>query len=425
MLNRVRGFAAKCTQLGLVILLAAFSSSVWAYSVWMPTGKVYNAKAITHVAVVGYSHGQGNQFVQTAAARLARYAELYPDRNFVLYQPKSEVFALSGLTRSKLTSDELLGETLVQELLTHTRIATLDFFSHSSVHQGVGLELTGVNRPDQSFYAVGLPNNPVVKFRSGTPGLEKLKKVLLPEAWITLNGCNAGWIQAPALSKIVERPVLAALTGTDFQRLHQDDNYYFNNEGSYPADKKWAKENTIAYDKSKACSSGACLRMKPQGGAYKGFWGNYQNIGALGYYKFFCSYKDADKTCYKAMGRYLMSVLSTRPLSASSQRADYVETIYDMVCPISPTKPRRADCVAALDQKLKTGDEVYAPYAGISADCSLTGCKIKSVTCDFQKTGVGVPGTCKFVPVPGADGSRTLIREVKNYLRGLDELGIK
>lgn len=408
-------------RLAFVVLF--FSSFVYGYSVWMPVGSVYKPGLPTHIAVTGYSHGQGNQFVQAAVGRLARYRELSPEDNIVLIQPKSDVFSMPGFTKIKSVNEELLGETLIRELLGYSNIVNLDFFSHSSIHQGVGLELAGVNRPDQSFYAQGLVENPVVKFRDGTSGLEKLRKVLSPEAWVTINGCNSGWLQAPALSKILQRPVQAALTGTDFQRLHEDDAYYFNNPGSYPKG-KWATENNVAFDSGKTCTNGPCLRMKPQTTAYNGFWGDYQSAGTLGYYKFFCNYENAEKTCYKAMARYLLSALSIRPLKPSSQRADYLEVVYDLLCPMSPSAAPRLDCINTITAKLAAGDEQYSPYKGKSLDCSLNGCKIKGVTCSFQKNGVGVPGTCKITPDSTADGSRTFLREFKNYLRGLDELGV-
>lgn len=396
-----------------------------AYSLSVIEGTELKRDRQAHVVVAGYSHGQGNQFVQAAAARLHRYQELFPDHSYVLFQPQSESFQMKGLKRVVSNDKNLSGEALLNELLTFNRIENLDFFSHSSAHQGVGLELFGRNRPEDSFFALGLNSNPVQKWRNGTPGIEKLAKVLSPEAWITLNGCNAAWIQGAALSAKIQRPVLAAATGTDFQRLHENDSFYFNNKGSYPSTGDWARTNTTSYEKERSCSTGVCLRMKPQTGPYNGFWGNYTNVGGLGFYKFFCNYDDADATCYKAMGRYLRTVLSTKILRESSPRAHYTEVLYDLLCPNSKDAARRNECVKTIETKIAAGEESYSPYSGTPAECSLKGCKINSLKCEFHKTGWAHPGTCKFSKAESANGSTTLIREVKNYLRGLDELGIR
>jgi hypothetical protein len=405
--------------------LALFSVQAFAYTQWILTGTTLNKNRPSHVLVVGYSHGMGNQFLQTAVARMLRYQEQFPDHTIVVYQPKVEVFEVRGLKKIAENNSELFGETLVKELLTYSDIRSLDFFSHSSAHQGIGIETGPVTLPEQSFFATVPSSNPVKKYRKGTPGLSKLKSVLHADAYMTINGCNSAWIQAPAFSKILERPVLAATTGTDFQRLFEDKEYYFNNEGQFPAEGQWAVTNDMAFESEKSCRTGACLRMKPQAGPYKGFWGDYTNVGSIGFYKFFCNYSGYDSSCYKTMARYLTSVLSKKPLRVASSRSDYVDVLYDMLCPISPSKPRRSECIASINAKLSANDEVFHPYPGTAADCSLQTCKFKDLTCVYNANGWASPGSCRFTQDATANGSTTLIREFKNYLRGLDELGIR
>jgi len=408
-----------------MIASISLSQSVDAFTVWTLKGKKFDRKKPVHVLVAGYSKGLSNQFVQTAGARMLKYEEMYPTHNVVLFQPQVEEFQIPSIELIHRNSAPLLGETLVNELLRFSEIKNLDFFAHSSAHQGIGLETDGYTMPEQSFYATSTDSNPVAKYRKGTPELSKLRKVLSKDAWVTINGCNSGWIQAPALSEIIKRPVLAALTGSDFEKLFEDGKYYFNNPGFFPNIGNWAVRNTESYNNVQSCVDGACLRLKPQPTAYNGHWGNYSNVGSLGFYKFFCNYKGFESTCYKAMARSLQLYLSTKNLNSRSSKNDYLEVLFDFICPNPPSDSRQMSCEESIKSNLISGNENFNPYSSKPLDCTLQGCKVKSLQCQYFPEGNAVAGSCRFEADPNANGDKTLMREFKNYLRGLSEIGVR
>src|SRR4051812_49217302 len=81
-----------------LLFLSSLGSS-WAYNVlsW-DSAKIEFAKP-THLFVVGYSHGQGTQFLASALSQATLYRALYPEHQIIFFTSAD----------SELTSLERLG----------------------------------------------------------------------------------------------------------------------------------------------------------------------------------------------------------------------------------------------------------------------------------------------------------------------------
>ena len=107
-----------------------------------------------------------------------------------------------------------------------------------------------------------------------TIGIEKLKGHFSNDAYLFLHGCNTGFILAPFLSNLLNIPVAASLTSTDFQKLHSDGEFYLTAKGFSP-NSDWAHRNKNSYNFETSCRYGKCLRLKPDNHPYIGYWGEY------------------------------------------------------------------------------------------------------------------------------------------------------
>jgi hypothetical protein len=366
--------------------------------------------APTHVFVIGYSHGMGNQFYEVALARALRYRELFPSRQIVIFRNREtggkedlRETEIAGVRIVSEDANRLTGERLIAKLRQFTRIASLEISSHSSTHIGVGLE----------------GSDPVDRLYPGTPGIEKLRGHFDRDAYVYLHGCNGGYVFGPYLSKLWGVPAAAALTSTDFQQLHADGKWYFNNPGQYPATGGWKKSNDVSYENALSCADGKCRRLKPDNHPYNGMWGEFEG-GGLPFYKFFCNFEGGESACPKAMALSILGFPSVQPVSARSTEREFSAVLDDFFCPTDAKGAQRADCVASIEKKLATGDEVYSPFKGNTLECGLTGCNVE-VKCKTGSDGLPVAGTC-VTRAPENKKPKTLLQEYKRYLEGFRQL---
>ncbi len=366
----------------------------------------------TRVFAVGYSGGMGDLFVKSASARARRYQQLFPEDQILILRNKENANDVGawdtylGFQVYETGSARLSGEKLV-EFLTKFKpgvLKSLDVFSHSSPQIGMGLE-KGV----RSDY-----------FSSSTINVERLKWIFAEGAYANIHGCNGGYTQAPALSKLWEVPVSGAFSGTDFQRLNNDGTWYFNNAGQYPSNSGWASRNILSFDTPQSWMRGS-YRMKPQNAPYRGVWG-YLQVG-LPFNKFFCSYDGASEDdCARSMKESLMGFISTQNLKAESSFESYKKVVQDFLCPVNVSVPSvRENCVAALEESESNPNVTYASFrGGIDADCDMKSCKV-SLHCETVdgstkcKTGDEAGN-----PLPPNPSPRTIIDEYHRYLRGYE-----
>ena len=160
----------------------------WSYRVGVLQDAVDPNRDTVHLFVSGYSHGVGDQFVAAAVTRALKYQKLYPGEKSVLIK-NSEAGTWSN--RLRILSDQpqtlLEGDLLVRLLGQYQHIASIDFYGHSSPVTGFGLE----------------PDRPTTRLRVApewdptalqTKNLAMLTSHFTPNAYVTINGCNSGYL---------------------------------------------------------------------------------------------------------------------------------------------------------------------------------------------------------------------------------------
>lgn len=386
----------------------------------------------SHILLVGDSDKLGNLPMFAAAGRARRYAQLYPNDQIVLFitqdakavdvantgstavteEPFGTV-ALSDLTR-------LSGPKLVAAMDRFRKIASIDFFGHSSPF-GALLEATAGDGRVLDPSSVGVLADNFDRSR---------------DPYVTLNGCNGGVEAASKMSKLLRVPVSGALTGTNFQELMSDGKFYIGDDGFFPAGLTRAVKNDKSFGDRSApgCWRGACVRMKPQDAPYRGVWADPESgfQYTLAYYKFFCDFDDPSKTCEKGMARSLHAFMSDRTLDAASSDDDMKAVLADWFCTRS-TDPAwfdrcKADLEAAVaEDKPFTSQRTAREFA---LECDKAGCGLQhefrctrvngvpqKKTCAWVKKGCAAdakPGACRTANA----APRTTVNEYRAYLAG-------
>lgn len=343
---------------------------------------------ITHVIVVGSAVKEdSNQFFQSGISRAQRYKELWPNQQVVfLSSPEvrgaqdQEVFDKFGLTVVKVVKENFSGNKLIEELSQFDKIASLDFFGHSSPW---ALKL---GKTDTAFDPLAYENS-----------LKKIKSKFLPSATMTLSACSTGFIIAPALSRILEIPVAGSLTSSLFERVESDNLWYKEDDWSRG---NYVDRNNISYTEPFQCNDGLCWRMKPSRFSYSSYWGRFDS--GLSFYKFFCDFNNNDHRCEKGMARSILSFPSVKALTENSTEAEFKSVAFDWLCSTAKDKSYFQNCVNGITQAIARGDQVYQSHPGNELICDYKGCQAK-IVCKEKVFGDGPKGgTCKveFTPNP-------------------------
>lgn len=406
----------------LVPLLSAlaFTPSAAALTISYPEASTYgDFNKPTHILVVGYAGGLGSQLFRVASHRAQRYMELNPGHAAVIIGPDRVDVKIASLStydgyKSMLKTlrlkvahmDErwLLNHRLLEIMLKYNKIESLDFVSHSAAHQGVGLDEVPDSEPAYKYK----------RFNLQTPGLDQLKTRLSPGAYVMLHGCNSAFSQAPGLSKILGVPVSGSLTGTNFQELFVDQNWYFNDEGRHPEGLAKSTSNPSSFLLPQPCSKGGCHRMQPEPYPYSGFWGKLS--AGLPHYKFFCGTSQASLGCKKAMAKSLLANMNPVAVSSKSSLEDFKLAAKEYLCPDSSRPNKRSECFQAMEQSL-IGAAV--PFSGMARGQTLQ-CDFKG--CDVQVKCSDSPGSCKVTYVGTNPELTTTALEFRAFVEGFQAL---
>jgi hypothetical protein len=367
----------------------------------------------THILTFGYSHGMGTLFIESALTRAYRYSELFPNNQLIIIGNREkkdvsdlQVFKKFGIQVVQTETDlkPFTSVTYFNFLLQFKAIQSIDFFSHTSMHSGPSLE------------------NSKQRFNAQIRGIAELKSHFLPNAFIFLHGCNGGFLVAPELSKTLEVPVAGALTSTDFQKIHKDQNWYTNSTDQYPSVGSWQKSNSISFARTISCHKGACTRMRPDNHPYRGSWGTYS--GGLPFYKFFCNYElnqnHTEQDCYRSMALSLLAWPSTINLQPNGTMSEFKEVLLDFMCPTDRNRKVFNHCKMGIETALLNGNTVFSPFKGNNTECSIKQCNIKT-SCLYDDEGDAVMGTCK-VATPKNLEPKTMIEEIQRYIVGFKDL---
>ena len=238
----------------------AFSRSE--YLVGVLGSKILDTTKITHILTPGSAKKkESNQFFQSAIARGYRYLEVYPDHQVVIIASPDvkrvknrAVFNEFKVTHIKTVNSKLTGHKLIREMNVFKKIASFDFYGHSSPW---GLILG----KSKAILGPGTGRDAIVSLRDN----------FIDGAFATLNSCNAGLKIAPALSLGWEIPVAGAMTGSLFERIHDDGRWYNHFLTVIPGK---PMTNNVSFETERHCYKGGCWRMKPGNALYSGgYWG--------------------------------------------------------------------------------------------------------------------------------------------------------
>jgi len=407
----------------LLILTALIiqSASAFAYTVGNFDGQPLDPSRETHIFAVGYGKDMGTQFLQNAVTTARRLQEVYPHRQFLFlitpepaYKKTTAEKAQENMSSSikrygiKVLSHDLkplLGASLVNEILSYTKIASLELFSHG--HAVYGAAIVG--------------QEPSERFWQETPGLSKLRGAFIQNGYVLFHGCNAGFVTGPLVSKILQVPVAGHLTGSNFQNPFEDGQWYFNDKGRHPEDLKFSPTAKNSYSVVVPCNSfGACARLVAEPFSYTGDFGRYK-VG-LGFRKFYCAYNNPGSECYAAMAVALMGYPSLKPLNLKSSLADYATNAKEVLCASVDKSSQktsaekiqlRESCYAALDSAANGGSQEIDFFNGHEPICALDGCKIVS-KCKSRQ--------CVIDAEDGRTSTTNLANEYKMLLKGYEAL---
>jgi hypothetical protein len=396
------------------------------------TGKVDVSKT-SHILLVGDSDELGELPLYAATTRARRYAQLYPNDQIVVFVTKDVSSSTVAGTSATIVKQEpfgnavaladlsrLTGPKLVAALDRFARIASIDFFGHSSPF-GALLESSG----DDRVLAPQLPLN-----------MASLKDNFARDRnpYVTFNGCNGAAHVAPELSRLWELPVSGALTGSNFQELMSDGRWYFNDDGFSPPGTTRAAKNDKSFGAATApsCGAGACVRMKPQDSPYRGVWAS-PDTGfqyGLGYYKFFCDYADPQSTCAKGMAASLYAFPSIKPIDRSAADTDVKDVLADFFCSGSKDPSWFDTCKSGLFAAAASG-AAFSPMrvqGDYSHECDFKSCqqKLRCKVVDGtpqKKSCVWVSAACRDAQSaedcrPKNTVKQTTNKELARYLEG-------
>lgn len=370
----------------------------------------FDPARITHIIVVGSAVKEdSNQFFQSGLSRAQRYKELWPEHQVVfLSSPEvrgaedEEVFNRFSIFVVKVVKENFTGDRLINELGQFSKIASLDFYGHSSPW---ALKL---GKTDSALDPLAYENS-----------LAKLKGKFLPNAYITLSACSTGFIIAPALSRILEIPVAGSLTSSLFERIESDGKWY--KEDDWTKD-NYVESNTVSYTEPVTCAEGLCWRMKSSRYSYSSYWGKFDT--GLSFYKFFCDFNNSDRHCEKGMAKSLLSFPSLKPLTENSTEQEFKTIAYDWLCSTAKDKNYYTNCVNGITMAISRGDMIYQSHPGNELICSFKGCEAK-IVCKGKIFGDGPRGgSCKaeFAPNPAPVNAA---REFQSLLEGFRLLNSK
>ena len=362
---------------------------------------------ITHIIVVGSAVKEdSNQFFQSGVIRAEKYKQLWPDHQVVIISSPEvvvteyeKVFADFNIPVIQIINKSFTAEVFIPTLRTYTKIASLDFYGHSSPW---ALKL---GKSDAAL----TPSAYEKKLRS-------LKENFLPSAYITLNGCNSGFSIAPDLSKYLEIPVSGSLTGTLFERIELDNKWY--------KEADWTKSNyvtinPVTFGEDAACSLGLCWRMKPSQHSYGSYWGSFKE--GLNFYKFFCNFEDTEGRCEKAMALSLLSFPSVKSINEESSVEDFKEVAMDYICSTYKNKTKFDECVSGINNAIARGDLVYQSHPGPELNCNFKSCNA-AVVCKSKRFGDGPKGgTCR-LRTEIKPNPTNAAQEMVSFLKGFELL---
>lgn len=379
------------------------------YRVGLYRDYIFDNEKVTHVIIVGSAVKEdSDQFFQSGIARAQRYKELWPLHQVVfLSSPEvkgkddQRVFDEYGIAVIKLVKETFTASQLVHELGEFNKIASLDFYGHSSPW---GFKL---GKWDAAFDPTAISKS-----------LINLKNKFTPNAYVTISGCSSGFLIAPELSRLLELPVAGSLTSSVFERIESDGQWYKENDWTA---ENYVENNSRSFAENLMCSTGACWRMKPSRFNYSSYWGVFKE-GGLSFYKFFCNFdNNRDSHCEKGMAKSILSFPSVHPLTLESTENEFKAVAYDWLCSTAHDKKYFKQCVQGVEEAILRGDYIFQTHPGNELICDFKSCKAQ-IICKGKRYGSGYKGGSCILKAETNTAPTTAAKELQSFLLGFKNL---
>ena len=363
MKNQILAGALKSVLAASLLALFAPVTAEAAYFLISYPGSRIDATKRTHVVVSGVGEELGMLPQMAAATKIKKIAEAFPGEQiyFVAAEEKEDnedTLAELGFKYVRHVDRDLTPDRLVTEIGGLQNIASLHYYGHSAISKGLFLD-----KPNGTDEVRMLPTD---------KAWGKLAGRFSDDAFVTLNGCNGGHILAPILSKMWGVPVAGALTGSAFETLHDDGHFYRSDREMKPYR---SRSSMNIFSKEYRCSSGACVRMRPDNVIYNGHYGQYTQ--GLNFYKFFCVGISEEK-CLSGMARSIFATVSDQSLSAKPTAAEFAHNVREWLCPVGKYgSDRQANCMSqleALRSPVSSSARLYTPFPEGSMQCTFLTC---------------------------------------------------
>lgn len=388
--------------LALTLLLFAFEIQAYTLASF---DQSFNWKRPTDLFIVGYGNEAGTLFINTAITRARKQLDTFGrERQILIIWAKEkegahdsryvENLGLNVLYSSNDLIDMDMTIAWADKLKT---ITSMHFVGHSNAWGGSVLQKN-------------------INLTQDAKKLSKLKRKFTDDAFIFLHGCNSGFKSAPELSAIFEVPVFGSLTSTDFQQLHNDESWYWNNKGQYPSG-GWTRTNNLSFNTPKNCSGNACYRLKANNHPYGGTWGRYET--GLPFHKAFCNFdlskvsliarKKAIDTCYGGIWNALKTWPSVAVLNEYSSEQTFKKVMIDYLCPKMEGRSIDQTCEEVLDAADRKQSTSAKFFWGAQLNCSIHNCQWQT-----KKVPSDEYGQLTVFLAPDV-GNKTLIEEYELY----------
>jgi hypothetical protein len=389
--------------------LALSSSGEYRIGLYKNENKKLDLQKITHIIVVGSAVKEdSDQFFQSGLSRAQRYKELWPDHQIVLMGgpdvrgiSDQQVFENYKIAVTKFVNTKFNAPLLLSEIGEFEKIASLDFYGHSSPWAMI------IGKSGAAF-------DP----SSNQEALIALRSKFLPDAYATLNGCNTGFYLAPDLSRGLAIPVSGTLTSSMFERIESDGFWYKEEDWNKHG---YVTSNRFSFNKNLSCALGACTRMKSARENYSSFWGTFTE-GGLSFDKFFCNYKNnKDGRCERGMAMSLMSFPSVHPISLESSEDEFEDIVFDWLCSTGKDPYYFRKCVSGIRNALWKRNLEYQSHPTNELNCDFNSCNAK-VICKYKAEEIiPIPGSCKLETVPNLN-PKNITREYRSLMRGFNSI---
>lgn len=316
---------------------------------------VFDDNVRTHLIIIGHGEDEGILFQWAGISLAKKIIDQNPRDQILFLTPRYDSWGdntvtlkRSGFHTVEDSPEYFTTRRVAEQAFRMQKIAGFHVFGHNSPFYGTSLS-GGRLWPDSQAFAH-------LKFR------------MTEDAIGGVYGCNSGYEIAPTFSELLGIPMYGSLTGTDFEMLHESQEFLKYHTPTAPVG-KWAAEHRTGYKQIERCSQRGCFRMKPENTIFRHGNGLYE--ANLSFYKLFCKNIDS-KICERLMWKGITIYNTATRVDIHSTEDQFQQALFDFMCPHSYGSSLRMECIAAL---AKADRRTYKPAKTPQWQCDFNGCQ--------------------------------------------------